>query len=217
MKQILNILAQYGIPSGVSGSIGLHRLIESLKHMFAVRMNLGDPDFVNISKVLSDMLSPRFAYGLKKTILENMTFNPEHYGGKWNILSDHGTSHLCIVDNERNAISMTGTVNSYFGSQFLSPSTGIVLNNEMDDFSIPMNATANTPPSAPANFTRPFKRPLSSMSPTIIVKDGQLKAVVGASGGIMIIAATVEVLLNHFTKEMDPLTSVLTPRLYHQV
>lgn len=217
MILILNILAQYGIPSGVSGSIGLHRLIESLKHMFAVRMNLGDPDFVNISKVLSDMLSPRFAHELKKTILDNMTFSPEHYGGKWNILSDHGTSHLCIVDNERNAISMTSTVNSYFGSQFLSPSTGIVLNNEMDDFSIPMNATANAPPPGPANFIRPFKRPLSSMSPTIVVKDGQLKAVVGASGGIMIIAATVEVLLNHFAKEMDPLSSVLTPRLYHQL
>lgn len=82
MAQILNILAQYGIPSGVSGSLGLHRLIESLKHMFAVRMNLGDPDFVNVTEVLSDMLSTKFAEKLKETIFDNRTFDPRHYGGR---------------------------------------------------------------------------------------------------------------------------------------
>ncbi|PKA51589.1 Gamma-glutamyltranspeptidase 1 [Apostasia shenzhenica] len=218
MILILHILDQYGIPSGVSGSVGLHRLIESLKHMFAVRMNLGDPDFVNISQVLSDMLSPKFAHELKKTIMDNMTFSPDHYGGKWNILSDHGTSHLCIVDSRRNGVSMTSTINSYFGAEYLSPSTGIVLNNEMDDFSIPTNdSSSDVPPPAPANFIRPLKRPLSSMSPTIIVKDGLLKGVVGASGGSMIIAGTIEVFLNHFAKGMDPLASVMAPRSYHQV
>ncbi|OAY79948.1 Gamma-glutamyltranspeptidase 1 [Ananas comosus] len=217
MILILNILAQYGIPSGVSGTLGLHRFIESLKHFFAVRMNLGDPDFVNVSEVISDMLSPKFAGDLKKTILDNMTFGPSHYGGRWNILHDHGTSHLCVVDSERNAVSMTSTVNSYFGSQIMSPSTGIVLNNEMDDFSIPTNASANTPPPAPANFIRPFKRPLSSMTPTIILKDGQLTGVVGASGGAMITAGTVEVFLNHFAKGMDPLSSIMAPRVYHEL
>ncbi|URE00502.1 Gamma-glutamyltranspeptidase [Musa troglodytarum] len=214
---ILNILAQYGIPSGVSGSLGLHRFIESLKHMFAVRMNLGDPDFYNVTAVLSDMLSPKFAEDLKKTINDNKTFPPKYYGGRWNLINDHGTSHLSIVDSERNAVSMTSTVNSYFGSQILSPSTGILLNNEMDDFSIPYNSSANIPPPAPANFIGPLKRPLSSMSPTIVVKDGQLKAVMGASGGAMIIAATAEIFLNHFAKRMDPLSSVLAPRSYHQL
>lgn len=84
---------------------------------------------------------------------------------------DHGTSHLSIVDRDLNAVSMTSTVNSYFGSQILSRRTGIVLNNEMDDFSIPMNKTsAAVAPPAPVNFIRPGKRPLSSMSPTIILK-----------------------------------------------
>ncbi|EHA8590369.1 glutathione hydrolase 1 [Cocos nucifera] len=217
MILILNILAQYGIPSGVSGPLGLHRLVESLKHMFAVRMNLGDPDFVNVTEVLSDMLSTKFAENLKKTIFDNRTFDPSHYGGRWNVIHDHGTSHLCIVDSERNAVSMTSTVNAYFGAQFLSPSTGIVLNNEMDDFSIPRNASANVPPPAPANFIRPLKRPLSSMAPIIVLKDGQLRAVVGASGGAMIIAGTTEVFLNHFAKRMDPLSSVMAPRAYHQL
>lgn len=79
---MLNILAQYAIPSGVSGSLGIHRQIEALKHAFAVRMNLGDPDFVDISKVLSDILSPKFAKELKNTIYDNMTFDPSHYGGR---------------------------------------------------------------------------------------------------------------------------------------
>ncbi|ONK73963.1 uncharacterized protein A4U43_C03F1390 [Asparagus officinalis] len=217
MILILNILSQYQIPSGVSGSLGLHRFIESLKHMMAVRMNLGDPDFVDVSQVLSDMLSPKFAAELKKKIFDNMTFDPSYYGGKWNLINDHGTSHLSIIDGERNAISMTSTVNSYFGSQLLSPSTGILLNNEMDDFSIPGNSSANTPPPAPANFIIPRKRPLSSMTPAIVLKDGHLKAAVGASGGGMIIAATTQLFLNHFAKRMDPFSSVLSPRSYHQL
>ena len=78
----MNILAQYAVPSGLSGSLGIHRLIEALKHAFAVRMNLGDPDFVDVSKVVADMLSPKFAQELKKTIYDNMTFGPSHYGGR---------------------------------------------------------------------------------------------------------------------------------------
>ncbi|KAJ8769564.1 hypothetical protein K2173_005167 [Erythroxylum novogranatense] len=218
MMLILNILAQYGVPSGVSGPLGIHRQIEAFKHAFAVRMNLGDPDFVNVTEVVSDMLSPEFAKKLKKAILDNMTFDPQYYGGKWNQIQDHGTSHVSIVDRERNAVSMTSTVNYYFGSRMLSPTTGIVLNNEMDDFSMPTNNTpANVPPPAPPNFVSPGKRPLSSMSPTIVLKNGKLKAVVGASGGGMIIAGTTEVFLNHFARGMDPLSSVLAPRLYHQL
>lgn len=79
----MNILAQYGLPSGFAGSLGIHRLIESLKHYVAVKMNLGDPDFVNDSEVLSDMISPKFAAELKKTIYDNMTFDPKHYGGRY--------------------------------------------------------------------------------------------------------------------------------------
>jgi gamma-glutamyltranspeptidase/glutathione hydrolase/leukotriene-C4 hydrolase len=170
----------------------------------AVKMNLGDPDFVDVSEVVSDMLSPKFASELKRTIFDNTTFSPKHYGGRyhepelhnalhhaavlsflyqlvrhgpeefaffrWNILQDHGTSHLSIVDCERNAVSMTSTVNSYFGSLILSPSTGVLLNNEMDDFSMPANTTADSPPPAPNNFVAPLKRPLSSMCPTIVLK-----------------------------------------------
>ncbi|XP_078444325.1 glutathione hydrolase 1-like [Wolffia australiana] len=217
MMLVLNILAQFGLPAGISGSLGVHRIIESLKHMFAVRMNLGDPDFVDVSDVLRDMLSVDFAKKLKKNIADSRTFGPTHYGGRWNQVGDHGTSHLCIVDSLRNAVSMTTTVNSYFGSVIRSPSTGIILNNEMDDFSVPGNVSGNTRPPAPANFIRPLKRPLSSMTPTIVLQDGHLKGLVGASGGANIIAGTTEVFLNHFVKKMDPLSAVLSPRAYHQL
>ncbi|XWS29479.1 hypothetical protein CRYUN_Cryun24cG0032300 [Craigia yunnanensis] len=214
---VLNILAQYAVPSGLSGSLGIHRLIEALKHAFAVRMNLGDPEFIDVSKVVADMLSPKFAHELKKTIYDNMTFGPSHYGGRWNQIHDHGTSHVSIVDSKRNAVSMTNTVNEYFGSKILSPSTGIVLNNEMADFSMPSNSSGNSPPPALPNFIHPGKRPLSSMTPTIVLKDEKLKGVVGASGGANIIAGTTEVFLNHFVRGMDPLSSVMAPRIYHQV
>ncbi|KAM3235940.1 glutathione hydrolase 1 isoform X1 [Capsicum annuum] len=217
MVLILNILAQYGFPMEGPSSLLIHRQSEALKHAFAVRMNLGDPDFVNVKNVVNDMLSTDFAKQLKKTIYDNMTFNPNHYGGKWNLINDHGTSHMSIVDSERNAVSMTSTINGYFGANYLSSSTGIVLNNEMDDFSIPAKHSGNVAPPAPANFIHPGKRPLSSMTPTIVFKDGQLRSVVGASGGAMIIAGATEVFLNHFARGMDPFSSIMAPRYYHQL
>ncbi|CAK9316020.1 unnamed protein product [Citrullus colocynthis] len=106
ISQMLNILVQYGLQSGLLGPLGIRREIEALKHVTAVRTNLGDLDFYNVSK------------------------------HRWNPINDHGTSHLAVVDEERNAVSLTTTVNKFIGSQIISPGTGIVLNNEMDDSSI---------------------------------------------------------------------------------
>ncbi|KAH9308142.1 hypothetical protein KI387_036053, partial [Taxus chinensis] len=104
---ILNILASYGTSDAVKDELGLHRTVEALKHMFGERMNLGDPKFVNITDVVSDMLSPQFAEKLQKKIYDNTTFPPDYYENKYSQLRDHGTSHFCIVDSERNAFSMT--------------------------------------------------------------------------------------------------------------
>lgn len=89
---------------------------------------------------------------------------------RWSQLRDHGTSHFCIVDADRNAVSMTSTVNYPFGGGVLSPSTGIVLNNEMGDFSTPTEISPDKLPPAPTNFIKSNKRPLSSMTPLIITK-----------------------------------------------
>ncbi|KAJ6355638.1 hypothetical protein OIU77_006094 [Salix suchowensis] len=151
MSMVLNILNSYGSSKAAEGNLGLHRLIEAMKHMFAVRMNLGDPAFVNTSKYVSKMLSQSYADKIRKMIVDNTTFPPEYYmnlDSRWRVLS---------------------------------PSTGIVLNNEMGDFSAPTELTPDMLPPAPANFIEPNKRPLSSMTPIIITKDDQLAGVMGAA------------------------------------
>uniref|UniRef100_A0A7N0TR27 Glutathione hydrolase n=2 Tax=Kalanchoe fedtschenkoi TaxID=63787 RepID=A0A7N0TR27_KALFE len=212
---IANIFDSFEDPNAAKGALGLHRLIEAMKHMFAVRMNLGDPDFVNISDYVTDMLSPSFAKQFQKLILDNTTFPPEYYMYRWSQLQDHGTSHFCIVDADRNAVSITTTVNYRFGGGVLSPSTGIVLNNEMDDFSTPTDISPDKLPPAPSNFIRPNKRPLSSMTPIIITQNDQLVGVMGGSGGMNIIPAVTQVFMNHFVLGMNALDAVQSPRVYH--
>lgn len=214
---ILNVLSNYGSASALQGSLGLHRLIEAMKHMFAIRMNLGDPDFVDIAQYMSNMTSPSFAKKIWQRIYDNTTFPPEYYMTRWSQLQDHGTSHFCIVDVDRNAVSMTTTVNSVFGAGVLSSSTGIVLNNEMDDFSTPTEESPEQLPPAPANFIQPGKRPLSSMTPLIVLKDGKLAGVIGGSGGMNIIPAVTEVFINYFILGMNALAAVQSPRVYHKL
>ncbi|WCJ42609.1 Glutathione hydrolase 3 [Euphorbia peplus] len=217
ISMVLNILDSYGTPDAAKGTLGLHRLIEALKHMFAIRMNLGDPEFVDIKTYISKMLSPSYAAGIRRKIVDNTTFPPEYYMSRWSQLRDQGTSHFCIVDAERNAVSMTTTINYGFGAGLLSPSTGIVLNNEMGDFSAPTEITPDELPPAPANYIEPKKRPLSSMTPIIVTKDNQVVGVLGGSGGMKIIPAVVQVFINHFVLGMEPLTAVQRARVYHQL
>ncbi|KAF8662927.1 hypothetical protein HU200_055510 [Digitaria exilis] len=217
MAMILNVLGGYKSLEFLKGFLGIHRLIEAIKHMLATRMDLGDPDFVNVTGDVAEMLSLPFADRIRGRIVDNTTFPAGYYFPKWRQLDDHGTSHLCVVDGDRNAVAMTTTVNYYFGAKVLSPSTGIVLNNEMDDFSVPAKRTPDHLPPAPANFIAPGKRPLSSMTPLIILKDGQLTGVVGGSGGTNIIATVTQVFLNHFVVGMDPLAAVQQPRVYHKL
>ncbi|KAJ4835600.1 Gamma-glutamyltranspeptidase 3 [Turnera subulata] len=217
LSLVLNILESYGSSNAATGNLGLHRLIEAMKHMLAVRMNLGDPRFVDITKYISEMLSPSYAKQFQKLILDNTTFPPEYYMSRWSQLRDHGTSHFCIVDAERNAVSMTTTVNYGFGAGVLSPSTGILLNDEMGDFSAPTELSPDKRPPSPANFIAPNKRPLSSMTPLIITKDNQLAGVIGGDGGLFIIEGVLQVFLNHFVLGMEPLAAVQSPRVYHEL
>ncbi|KAJ4913390.1 Gamma-glutamyltranspeptidase 3 [Raphanus sativus] len=215
---VINILDSYSELYTASGSdLGLHRLIEAMKHMLAARMDLGDPEFVNVTNSINQMLSKPNAEEIRKRILDNTTFPPEYYLSRWSQLRDHGTSHFCIVDGDRNTVSMTTTVNYPFGAGVLSPSTGILLNNEMDDFSVPEITTPDHLPPAPTNFIEPNKRPLSSMTPLVITKEGELVAVLGGSGGTNIIAAVIQVFLNCFVLKMKPLEAVASARVYHKL
>ncbi|XP_026440334.1 glutathione hydrolase 3-like [Papaver somniferum] len=222
ISMVLNILSDYGPKlEFIKTPLGLHRLIEALKHMLAYRMNLGDPYFVDIKKYQDNMLCPSFAAKIREKIKDDTTLPTNDYLPQWEQLDDHGTTHFSIVDKHRNVVSMTATINHYFGAGVLSPSTGIILNNQMDDFSAPNDkfdkeGKRKFPP-APSNYIEGNKRPLSSMSPLIILKEDQLVGVLGASGGINIIPAVIQVLLNHFINKMDPLSAVKQPRVYHKV
>ncbi|KAG9456857.1 hypothetical protein H6P81_001365 [Aristolochia fimbriata] len=217
LSMILKILESYGsnLEDAVKGPLGLHRFTESLKHMLAVRMDLGDPNFVDVTDTVTKMLSSSFAQEIHRAIVDNTTFPSGYYRAKWSQLRDQGTSHFSIVDGNRNALSMTTTVNAYFGAEMVSPSTGIVLNNQMNDFSIPSEKSVDGLPPPPSNFIQPNKRPLSSMTPIIILKDDQLAGVLGGSGGLFITSAVIQVFLNHFVLGMKPLDAVVRPRVYH--
>ena len=114
-------------------------------------------------------------------------------------ITDSGTTHLSVVDKEGNVVGMTSTINTYFGSKVLSVSTGIVMNNEMDDFSSPDQDNYFGIPESDANYIAPYKKPLSSMNPTIVLLDDEFYLVAGAAGGPTIITSVFQVLSSPFS------------------
>nr|VDC83725.1 unnamed protein product [Brassica rapa] len=212
---MMNVLERYMKAKATDENLGLHRIIEVMKHMLAARMDLGDPAFVDgIANVVDNLLSKSYAETIQKRVSDNTTFQPEYYLNKYNQLEDQGTTHFCVVDKDRNAVSMTTTVNYAFGSGFMSPSTGIILNGQMEDFAIPTLVSSYSLPPAPTNYIAPKKRALSSMMPLIITQDNELVGVIGASGGPYIFPAVIQVFLNHFIFKMSPLEAVQRPRVY---
>eukprot|EP00762_Andalucia_godoyi_P004006 ANDGO_05672.mRNA.1 Gamma-glutamyltranspeptidase 3 len=133
------------------------------------------------------------------------------------VTSNAGTSHFSIVDKDRNAVAMTTTVNHSFGSKVVSARTGVVLNNQQDDFSTKNESNAFGLRPSIANWVAPKKRPLSSMSPTIALKDGKPYIVVGASGGPTIITAVVQTLLLIVDRGYNAKEAVESRRLHHQL
>ena len=217
-----SILAGYNTSS--SPALNYHRLVEALKHVFAVRANLGDPDFSNLTDVMNDLLAPQFSNSLRSLISDERVLNQTSYGGRWSPFltgvaappPDQGTTHVSVVDTQGNAVSLTLTLNDEFGSKFVSPSTGIIFNNEMDDFSRPGKNSATT--SSP-NLIQPGKRPLSSMSPLIVVNQGKLEGVIGGSGGTKIFSAILQTLARAYlslssNSSAQLLDIIASPRLH---
>jgi gamma-glutamyltranspeptidase/glutathione hydrolase len=192
-----------------------HVLTEAMKHAFADRAEfLGDADFVHVP--VKRLTSPVYAKMLAARIKLDRTQPPEAYG-RYLPKDDAGTTHFCVIDSKGNAVACTETINTTFGSWLVEPKFGIVLNNEMDDFT-----TAAGRPNAfgliqsEANAIAPRKKPLSSMTPTILVKDGKAVFVAGASGGPKIISATLQVILNMSRFGMTPEDAIRSPRIHHQ-
>jgi gamma-glutamyltranspeptidase / glutathione hydrolase len=200
----------------------LHRLIESMRIAYADRAtHLGDPDFVKVP--VQALISPKYADLRRAEIDPNRAKPSQDVPAATpevlqKIQSESSeTSHLTVVDRDRNAISLTFTINLSFGAGVVAEGTGIVLNNEMDDF-----ATAPNTPNAfgltgnIANAIAPRKTPLSSMTPTIVTENGQLRLAVGAPGGSTIITTVLQVLLNDLVYDMDIERAIAAPRLHQQ-
>lgn len=215
--QVLKVLSSVDLKSlGHNSAPYLHHLVESFKHAFADRAKaMGDPDFVPLDhqRFISDAAVSR----IRKAFDPTQTKASSQYGAKVHSGSDGGTSHLSTLDQHGNAVALTTTVNTGFGSRFVAGKTGIVLNNQMDDFV----AQPGVPNSfglvgEKANAIAPNKRPLSSMSPTILLKGNQPIMVIGASGGPMIISSTLQVMLNLIVFGMTPKAAVTARRIHHQ-
>lgn len=206
------------------GNTYYHALVEGMKHVFAMRLNLGDPQYVNVTAVYDALQSDAYMSNLQERTTKHHTVFPSlfEYGGEFNMKyttpEDKGTSHISVVDRHGNAVAMTTTVNTYFGSKVISPSTGILFNNQMDDFSIPGASNFFGLAPSPFNYPAAYKKPLSSMSPSILL-DGKnnVRLVGGASGGPRIITGTAQVILNVIGRGMDLLTAVVSPRVHSQL
>lgn len=220
----LRILDGFREPLAGLGAAGLHRAIEAMKHAFAVRMHLGDDHGAQEAlnrDVIADALSEGFADELRSLIRDDAVSDVEAYGGRYALRvspDDHGTSHLSVVDEDGMAVSLTTTINTSFGSKVVSKSTGVLLNNQMDDFSIPGKANVYGLHPSEANYIAPAKKPLSSMSPIIVVgANGQLRMVMGASGGSRITTAVFQTLLRILAFGEDGLEAVHRPRWHTQL
>jgi len=217
LVQMLKTLEAYPIGRFEHNSATyLHLLAEAMKHAFADRAQyLGDPDFVSIP--VQKLLSNDHVAWIRGRFSSVRTHPPEFYGLAASQRERGGTTHFGVLDRSGNAVSCTLTINTQFGSKVLVPKTGIVLNNEMDDFSIhPGVPNVYRLVGAEANAIAPRKRPLSSMSPTILLEGDRPELIVGASGGPRIISATFQAILNAVDFGMLVDKVVESPRVHHQ-
>ncbi len=220
LLQILGMLRHDDLASlGPNSPTYAHLLAEAMKHAFADRAQFyGDADHVSVP--LAALLAPQNTARLRQRISAVRTHDNDSYGSSWQSgvhVDDAGTSHLSVIDDRGNAVACTTTINTPFGSMVVAERTGIVLNNEMDDFSAqPGVANVYGLVGSQANAVAAGKRPLSSMSPTLATRDGRAVLAVGGSGGPRIISATLQVLLNALVFDMDAAAAVGAPRLHAQ-
>lgn len=216
---IMNLLKEYDFKHD---TLSYHRIMEAFKIAFGRRSDLADPDFAEgVKELVQNLTSYEFAQEMRKKIDDEKTSNDiSFYGGNFGAPEDHGTAHISVLAPNGDAISITGTINYVLGSLRRSSKTGIILNDEMDDFSVPgRNNVYGIPPSA-VNYVKPGKRPISSMAPSIVVnKNGDAELIVGAAGGSRISTSIAHAIIQYYYfKSRDSLWKILSgKRLHHQL
>jgi gamma-glutamyltranspeptidase/glutathione hydrolase len=215
--QILNILDGFDLAAaGHNSAQSIHWMAEAMKRAYADRsVYLGDPDFANVP--VAGLTAKDYAEVLRRGITDTATPSQEIKAGTPPGWESDETTHFSIVDRHDNAVSNTYTINFGFGSGIVVPGTGFLLNNEMDDFSAkPGVPNAYGLIGGTANAVAPNKRMLSSMSPTIVLKDGEPFLVTGSPGGSRIITTTLQVIVNVIDFDMNLQEAVNAPRVHHQ-
>ena len=216
--EILNMLEHYPIKEdGVNSAKNIHHMAESMKLAYADRSEyLGDPDFVKIP--VTGLTSKAYANERVKTIDDNKArLSSNIKPGKPQPYESDQTTHFSVMDKAGNAVAVTYTLNLNFGSGIVAAGTGILLNNEMDDFSVkPGVPNAFGLVGGAANAIEAKKRPLSSMTPTIVMKNNKPWLVTGSPGGARIITTVLQSVVNTIDHEMNPAEAIITPRVHHQ-
>lgn len=216
--QLLNMLENYPLSEyGFNSAQTIHVMSESMRRAYADRaLYLGDSDFVNVP--LKKLTSKDYAKQLVNEInLNKATKSQTINAAKVAAYESNQTTHFSIVDKWGNAVSNTYTLNFSYGMGLVAKGTGILLNNEMDDFSAkPGEANAYGLIGGEANAIEAYKRPLSSMSPTILLKDNKLYLVTGTPGGSRIITTTLQIILNMIDHNMNIAQATAAPRIHHQ-
>lgn len=216
--EILNMLEHYPIKAdGINSAITIHHMAESMKLAYADRSEyLGDPDFVKIP--IKGLTSKAYAAELVKAIDDNKARpSTEIKPGHPQPYESDQTTHFSVMDQLGNAVAVTYTLNLNFGSGIVAAGTGILLNNEMDDFSVkPGVPNAFGLVGGTANAIEAKKRPLSSMTPTIVMKNGKPWLVTGSPGGARIITTVLQSVVNTIDHGMNPAEAIVTPRVHHQ-
>jgi len=217
VAQILNILEHFDLPR-MSPAQRYHVTAEAMKLAFADRAHwLGDPDF---ARVPQGLLDTTYAAELASKIRMDRVVPVTSHGMPPNWQTDtfkKHTTHFSVADSEGNWVAVTTTVNTSFGSKVVIPGTGIILNNQMDDFSSQPGTTNYFGlVGGEANAVAPGKRPLSSMSPTLVLKNGEPIAALGAAGGPTIISQVLQELISLLDLGMDPGEALAQPRIHQQ-
>lgn len=216
--QILNILEDYPIGFlGHNSADTIHLMSEAMKRAYADRSEyLGDSDFVDVP--LDQITSKDYAADIRKQISLNVATPSETIKpGDLAPYESNETTHFSIVDQWGNAVSNTYTINFSYGTGMVADGTGVLMNNEMDDFSAKSGvANAYGLIGGDANAVEPGKRPLSSMSPTIVMKDDDVFLVTGSPGGSRIITTTLQIIMNVIDHGMNIAEASVAPRIHHQ-
>lgn len=219
LAEILNILEGYNLSAmGFNTFESVHLIVEAFRRAFADRnFYLGDPDYVDMP--VARLISDAYADELRASISRSRASSSESFNRVPVLSEGMNTTHFSIVDAQGNAVALTTTINSGFGSGVTVGRAGFLLNNEMDDFTV----RAGYPNQfgliqSDNNLVGPGRRPLSAMTPTVVLDpQGELRLVVGSPGGPRIITAVAQTIINVIDFGMDVRTAVDAPRVHHQL